>query len=145
LRDVAATNAAAQTAAAESLKPIKNTPAIGLSQLTSSNDTCMGSVSVGGSGPGFSIGVGTTFTDGNCVMLKNSRELWNMGMKGAAMALMCNDANNKAALELTGYECPQTTKAKKDAEAAAAAQAPAKTSANGYTGNDPIVTARLSE
>jgi hypothetical protein len=119
-RDVAATSAAANRDAANSLKPINNTPSIGLGQLTSSNDTCMGSVSVGGSGPGFSIGIGSTYTDNNCIMLKNSRELWNMGMKGAAMALMCNDRLNREALELTGYICPQTERDKKAAEAAAA-------------------------
>jgi hypothetical protein len=114
----------------------------------------MGSVSVGGSGPGFSIGVGTTYKDDNCVMLKNSRELWNMGMKGAAMALMCTDKANRDALELTGYECPQTTAAKKaDADKAAAtktaavkassAPGKAETLASAYQGNDPIVRARL--
>jgi hypothetical protein len=114
---------------------VKNTPGIVLGQLTSSNDTCMGSVSVGGSGPGFSIGVGTTYTDDNCKMLKNSRELWNMGMKAASLALMCKNADNREALELTGFECPQTAKARKEAEAKTAAAQPEVT--------DPIVRARL--
>lgn len=122
-RDVAATNGATARAVAGTPQTIKNTPSIALGQLTSSNDTCMGSVSVGGSGPGFSIGVGTTYKDDNCVMLKNSRELWNMGMKAAAMALMCTDKANREALELTGFECPQTTAAKKaEADKAAAAK-----------------------
>jgi len=125
---------------------VKNTPGIVLGQLVSSNDTCMGSVSVGGSGPGFSIGVGTTYTDDNCKLLKNSRELWNMGMKAASLALMCKNADNREALELTGFECPQTTKANKDAAAAAAvkkaeAEAPVTV---GYTGSDPIVQARMT-
>jgi hypothetical protein len=117
---VATIEAAAARDVAQTLKPLNNTPSIGLSQLTSSNDTCMGSVSVGGSLPGFSIGIGSTYTDGNCIMLKNSREMWNMGMKGAAMALMCNDKNNKEALELTGYVCPQIERDRKAAEATAA-------------------------
>ena len=113
LTDTAIASINAQTArdVASTTQTIKNTPSIGLAALASSNDTCMGSVSAGGSGPGFSIGVGTTYKDDNCVMLKNSRELWNMGMKGAAMALMCNDKNNAEALELTGYICPQKKKA----------------------------------
>ena len=92
---------------------IKNVPSIGGPQLTSSNDTCMGSGSAAASGPGFGISLGKTYTDDNCVMLKNSRELWNMGMKAAALARMCMDPDNKASLEMTGYECPQTTQARK--------------------------------
>ena len=80
------------------------------------------------------MGIGD-WVDTNCKMLKNSRELWNMGMKAAAMALMCNDAANKEALELTGYVCPQSTKAKESA-------AKAETNTQ-YSGNDPIVRARL--
>lgn len=108
---IASINAQAARDVAGTTQTIKNTPSIGIASLTSSNDTCMGSVSAGGSGPGFSIGLGSTYKDDNCVMLKNSRELWNMGMKGAAMALMCNDKNNAEALELTGYMCPQKKKA----------------------------------
>jgi hypothetical protein len=120
---------------------VKNTPSIAQAALTSSNDTCMGSVSVGGSGPGFSIGVGTTYKDDNCVMLKNSRELWNMGMKAASLALMCTDKANREALEITGFVCPQTEKANREAAAAAKAAEAQKTA--GYTGNDPVVQARL--
>lgn len=126
---------------------VKNTPGIVGSALVSSNDTCMGSVSVGGSGPGFSIGVGTTYTDDNCKMLKNSRELWNMGMKAASLALMCTNQANKDALELTGFVCPQTEKANKDAAAAAAvkkASVEADLTTGAYTGSDPVVQARMA-
>lgn len=90
---------------------IKNTPSVSGPPLTASNDTCMGSASGSANGPGFGISVGKTYTDDNCVMLKNSRELWNMGMKAASMALMCMDKNNREALEMTGFECPQTARA----------------------------------
>jgi hypothetical protein len=100
---------------------IKNVPAVVAPALTSSNDTCMGSTSIGGAGVGFGISIGSSWTDDNCVMLKNSRELYNMGMKGAAMARMCMDEKNKEALELTGFVCPQTTKAKEQQAAQQAA------------------------
>lgn len=87
---------------------IKNTPSVNGAPLVSSNDTCMGSASGAVNVPGFGLGIGKTYTDDNCVMLKNSRELWNMGMKAAAMALMCTDSKNREALELTGFVCPQT-------------------------------------
>ena len=91
-----------------------NNPAITFTTpaLTSSNDTCMGSTSVGGGVVGVGLSFGTTWTDKNCVMLKNSRELWNMGMRGAAMARMCMDKLNREALEMTGFVCPQTEREK---------------------------------
>lgn len=114
---------------------IYNTPSVNGAALTSSNDTCMGSSSGSVNIPGLGIGGGTTWVDNNCRMLKNSRELWNMGMKAAAMALMCTDAGNKEALELTGFKCPQS---KRDEESRAAMD-----KASLYNGTDPIVRARL--
>lgn len=75
--------------------------------LSGSNDTCMGSSSLGGSAVAFSFSVGSTWVDQNCVMLKNAREMWNMGFKGAALARLCMDGLNKEALEATGIKCPQ--------------------------------------
>jgi hypothetical protein len=84
---------------------IKNTPSVNGPPLVSSNDTCMGSFSGSGNVPGFGISVGKTYTDTNCVRLKNSRELWNMGMHEAALALQCKDAETRDALEATGFPC----------------------------------------
>lgn len=85
---------------------IRNVPSVNGPALTSSNDTCMGSTTGSVNFPGFGGSLGTTWTDDNCVMLKNSREMWNMGMKAAGLARMCMDENNRAALEVTGYKCP---------------------------------------
>ena len=85
---------------------VKNAPSMGAPNITSSNDTCMGSASGAVSGPGFGVAVGSTFTDENCIMLKNSRELWNMGMRAAALAHMCSDPKVAKSLEVTGYKCP---------------------------------------
>lgn len=87
---------------------IKNTPSVSGPPLTASNDTCMGSASGSVNAPGFGLSLGKTYVDPNCVMLKNSRELWNMGMKAAAMARMCMDEDNRKALEMTGFVCPQS-------------------------------------
>lgn len=75
-------------------------------QLITSNDTCMGSSSAGVSTYGISISAGTTWTDSNCVMLKNSREMWNMGLRAAAVARMCMDDDNRDAMEVSGVKCP---------------------------------------
>lgn len=115
---------------------LKNTPSVSGSPLTSSNDTCMGSASGAINGPGFGIGLGKTYTDSNCVMLKNAREMWNMGFRAAALARMCGDADNKDAFEMTGFECPQTTRAREQGKPVAAA-------ASQEQYNDPIVRARL--
>jgi hypothetical protein len=122
------------TAPADTTSTIKNTPSVNGPMLTTSNDTCMGSASGAFNAPGIGIALGKTYTDENCTMLKNSRELWNMGMKAASLALMCNDTNNRSALELTGFECPQTAKAKREAMLASPTVR--------YT--DPIVRARLN-
>lgn len=89
---------------------IKNTPSVSGPMLTTSNDTCMGSTSGSLNIAGLGFGGGSTWVDTNCKRLKNSRELWNMGMKAASLALMCNDKENLEALELTGFVCPQTAR-----------------------------------
>lgn len=114
---------------------IKNVPSVSGPPLTTSNDTCMGSTSGSVNIAGLGIGGGTTWTDTNCKRLKNSREMWNMGMKAAALAMMCMDEENKTALELTGFECPQTTKAR---ETGKKVQTSSQTT---YT--DPIVRERM--
>ena len=75
--------------------------------LTASNDTCMGSSSGGAAGPGFSLSLGSTWSDKNCVMLKNARELWNMGLREAAYARLCMDSDNRDAIKYSGGTCPQ--------------------------------------
>lgn len=85
---------------------IRNTPSVSGPMLTTSNDTCMGSTSGSVNIAGLGLGGGSTYVDENCKRLKNSRELWNMGMKAASLALMCNDPANREALEVTGFACP---------------------------------------
>ena len=103
--------------------------------LTSAFDTCMGSTSGAVSTSIVGVAMGSTYVDKNCQTLKNTRELWNMGQRAAAMARMCMDDLNRESLELTGYECPQTTAAK--------AKAKAEVTAGVVQYTDPIVRARL--
>jgi len=122
---------------------IKNTPSVSGSPLVSSNDTCMGSASGSINGPGFGLSLGKTYTDENCVMLKNSRELWNMGMKGAAMALMCSDSKNRYALEITGYRCPQSGGVVQHREQTAVQYHETVKAAQSAEPTDPYVRARM--
>lgn len=118
---------------------IKNVPSVSGPNLTTSNDTCMGSSSGSLNGPGFGVSLGSAWSDTNCKLLKNSRELWNMGMKAAAMALMCTDTANREALEITGYECPQSVKSKN--QQASAANSSASNAQESIT--DPYIRARM--
>jgi len=87
---------------------IKNVPSVNGPNLTTSNDTCMGSSSAAANGPGIGLSFGTTWTDDQCKRLKMSRELWNKGMKAASLAMDCMDPAAMAALEMTGTRCPQS-------------------------------------
>lgn len=98
---------------AQSRNPVSTAVA---TPLTSSNDTCMGSTSIGGSAVSFGFSAGTTWTDENCVMLKNAREIWNMGFKGAALARLCMDKRNREAFELTGINCPVSSQEARTAD-----------------------------
>jgi hypothetical protein len=100
----------------------------------------MGSLSGSLNVAGFGGSLGSTYKDANCVILKNAREFWNMGMRAAALALMCQDANNADALALTGFECPQTTRDRKNADAKAAQNAAVASPEI----TDPIVRTRLN-
>ncbi|MFC6283074.1 MULTISPECIES: hypothetical protein [Polaromonas] len=127
---------------------IKNVPSVSGPNLTTSNDTCMGSSSGSVNGPGFGLSMGSTWSDTNCKLLKNSRELWNMGMKAAAMALMCTDAANREALEITGYECPQTARDKKNTQKVSAVSLPPSTSTSTSAAGqenvtDPYIRSRM--
>lgn len=73
--------------------------------LMATEDTCMGSSSVGGQGVGFGLSVGSTWQDADCVRRKDARELHNMGNKGAAIALMCQNANVAKAMKTAGTPC----------------------------------------
>lgn len=74
-------------------------------QLVTGSDTCMGSSSAGGQGIGFGFSLGTSWTDGNCVRLKQVRQLQSMGEATAARELMCQDVNVWMAFAAAGKPC----------------------------------------
>lgn len=75
--------------------------------VTTSDDTCMGSSSGGGQAESFGLSVGAAWTDSNCIMLKNARELHAQGHHKAAKARLCMDEDNAMAFELAGEPCPR--------------------------------------
>jgi len=52
------------------------------------------------------ISAGTTFTEENCIRLKNSKTLYDMGMKVAAISVMCQDQKVFDAMMHAGTPCP---------------------------------------
>ena len=64
------------------------------------------------------IAGGTTIRDLNCERLKLSRALYGMGMKVAAVSLLCQDARVFEAMEQAGTPCPYKGKIGDEALAA---------------------------
>ena len=64
-----------------------------------------------------------------------------MGMKAAAMALMCTDAANRDALEITGFKCPQTIKNAKNSQQLTIANPSTSSTQENIT--DPYIRARM--
>lgn len=52
------------------------------------------------------ISAGGTFTEENCVRLKNAKTLYDMGMKVAAVSVMCQDPKVFNAMQHAGTPCP---------------------------------------
>jgi len=52
------------------------------------------------------ISIGSTFVDKNCERLKLSKTMYDMGMKVAAVAIMCQDERVFSAMMNAGTPCP---------------------------------------
>jgi hypothetical protein len=52
------------------------------------------------------ISIGSTFTEENCIRLKNAKTLYDMGMKVAAVSVMCQDKKVFDAMMDAGTPCP---------------------------------------
>ena len=63
------------------------------------------------------VSAGTTVTDDNCERLKLSKTLYDMGMKVAAISVMCQDQRVFDAMEAAGTPCPYDGKIGDEAKA----------------------------
>ena len=72
------------------------------------------------------ISAGTVFTEENCIRLKNAKTLYDMGMKVAAVSVMCQDQKVFDAMMHAGTPCPYDGKIGPEAKAAWKANAGAK-------------------
>ncbi len=69
---------------------VKNVPSVVAPGLAAAGlETCLGSVSGGGAFLGTGFSFGTTIPDPGCAARLDSRTLWSMGLKKAAVARLC--------------------------------------------------------
>lgn len=80
--------------------------AIAPSIQSGGNDTCTVSYSAAVQTQILGVSGGGHIRDLNCERLKNAKTLYNMGMKVAAVALMCQEESVYKAMEMAGTPCP---------------------------------------
>ena len=85
---------------------------------TSNSDLCTFGVAGAVQTQILGISTGTQITDENCERLKNAKTLYDMGMKVAAVSVMCQDERVFDAMMNAGTPCPYDGMIGADAKAA---------------------------
>jgi hypothetical protein len=98
----------------KSAPPTASAPGV----TNSGSDVCLAGASAGVQTFGIGVSGGKSFRDKNCERIKLSRELNTLGMKVAAVALLCQDERVFFAMEQAGTPCPFEGKIGKEAKAA---------------------------
>lgn len=106
---------------------------------TSNSDLCTFGVAGAVQTQILGISTGTQFTDENCERLKNAKTLYDMGMKVAAVSVMCQDERVFDAMMHAGTPCPYNGMIGEEAKAGWAmdnGEKPAEKSAEEEFAND---------
>lgn len=87
---------------------VKSPPPSAISPGINASNSDLCTVGVSGAVQTQIIGLstGATVRDMNCEMLKLSKTLYDMGMKVAAVSMMCQDDRVYRAMEMAGTPCP---------------------------------------
>jgi len=87
---------------------VKSPPASAISPSINSSNSDLCTVGVSGAVQTQILGIsgGNTVRDMNCERLKLSKTLYDMGMKVAAVSVMCGDPRVFSAMEMAGTPCP---------------------------------------
>ena len=87
---------------------VKSPPPSAISPGINASNSDLCTVGVSGAVQTQIIGLstGATVRDMNCEMLKLSKTLYDMGMKVAAVSMMCQDDRVYQAMEMAGTPCP---------------------------------------
>jgi hypothetical protein len=94
------------TSKAETIVKSPPPSAISPGITTINNKMCSSGVAAAVQTQIFGISMGTTITDKNCEMIIKAESLFNMQMKTAAVAVMCQDAANWWGMWDAGTYCP---------------------------------------
>ena len=90
------------TTTVDKTPPTASAPSI----VINNQDVCTSATSVAVQTQILGIATGQTITDENCERLKLARSLYGMGMKVAAVALLCQDDRVFNAMSMAGTPCP---------------------------------------
>lgn len=114
------TNTSTSTSTSTSEATVKSPPpsAISPSITAINSDVCITAYSGAAQTQILGISFGGTMRDMNCERLKLSRSLYDMGMKVAAVATMCQDRRVWDAMNAAGTPCPIDGKIGAEARAA---------------------------
>lgn len=87
---------------------VKSPPSSAISPSINSSNSDLCTVGVSGAVQTQILGIsgGNTVRDMNCERLKNAKTLYDMGMKVAAVSVMCGDPRVFSAMEMAGTPCP---------------------------------------
>ena len=87
---------------------VKSSPPSAISPSINSNNSDLCTVGISGAVQTQILGIsgGSTVRDMNCERLKLAKTIYDMGMKVAAVSIMCQDARVFNAMEMAGTPCP---------------------------------------
>ena len=96
------TNTTTSTVVTDKAPPTASAPSI----VINNSDVCKSAFSVAGQASFVGLATGVTITDENCERIKLSRSLFGMGMKVAAVSMLCQDVRIFDAMIMAGTPCP---------------------------------------
>ena len=96
------TNTTATTVITDKAPPTASAPSI----VINNSDVCKSAASAAIQTQIFGFASGITVTYENCERLKLARSLYGMGMKVAAVSMLCQDARAFDAMWMAGTPCP---------------------------------------
>jgi len=102
------TSTSAVTTTTKGETVVKSPPPSAISPSINSSNSDLCTVGAAGAVQTQILGVsaGTSFTDENCERLKLSKTIYDMGMKVAAVSIMCQDQRVFDAMLMAGTPCP---------------------------------------
>jgi len=110
------------TTSSDNTTTVKSPPPSAISPNVGGNNSDLCTISSSGAMGTqiFSLSLGATYTEENCLRLKNAKTLYDFGMKVAAVSLLCSDPSGEIhrAMMMAGTPCPYMGKIGAEATAA---------------------------